>query len=152
MFGRGMRLRHRAILLMAIALSIIYSASLGVRPVSAYIGDLSATPTNVNAHSGAVMETFSFTVSTTYSGCWGPCEAAWFGAFSPAPFTSSVVAPTGCSVRNGNPIWWSGTCTVTVHIYVNNGGVTPPGTYYPMLYVYTFAPDYRLATVTLTVT
>jgi hypothetical protein len=150
MFGRGVR--HQAILLVTILLSIIYSASLGVRPVSAYIGDISVSPTSVNAHSGAVLETFGFTVSTTYSGCWGPCEATWFGAFVSAPFISTAVVPTGCSVRNGNPIWWSGTCAVTVHIYVNSGGITPPGTYPLMFYVYTFTPDYRLAAVTLIVT
>jgi hypothetical protein len=142
----------RAILLMAVALSSVFSAALFAQPVFAHIDDLTVTPISVNAQSGAT-QTITITVSTTYSGCWGPCEATYFGAFDRehAPFVSGGPVPTGCSVANGNQIWWSGTCTATFYVFVNNGGTTPRGTYHLTFYVYTLARSIRENTITLTV-
>lgn len=144
--------KTRALFMTLIALSIVFSASFAVRPVSGYISNLTVTPNIVAASSGNVTQTIGFAVSTTYSGCWGVCEATWFGALGSAPFVDSYTTTTGCSMANYNTFWWSGTCTVTIFLYVNHGGVTPPGTYYPTFYVETFAPAYLVTTITLTVT
>lgn len=143
---------ERAILLMAVALFTIFSAALSVQPVFAHVDDFTVSPVIVNAQSGAT-QSITLTVSATYSGCWGPCEATWFGAFDRehAPFVSGGPVPTGCSVANNNQIWWSGTCTGAFYIFVNNGGITPRGTYHLTFYVYTLALSIREKTVTLIV-
>ena len=133
-------------------MSIAVPASLAVRPASAYVSGLTVTPGNVTAQSGSVTQIIGFAVSATYSGCWGVCEATWFGAAGLAPFVDSFVTTTGCSLANYNTFWWSGTCTITIFLYVNHGGVTPPGTYHPTFYVYTYSPRHLVTTVTLTVT
>jgi hypothetical protein len=136
---------------MVIVLSVAFSSSFVLRPVSAYITNLRVAPTNLTAVSGTTTETYGFAVSTTYYGCWGVCEATWFGAGGSAPYVDSTLTVTGCSLANYNSFWWSGTCTVTIFLNVNHGGVTPPGTYYPVFYVYTYAPSHLTTNITLTV-
>jgi hypothetical protein len=142
----------RALFLIAITLSIALSAYLDVRPVSAYISNLTVSPSSVTTQSGNITQTIGFAVSVTYSGCWGICEATWFGAVGSAPFVDSYLTRTGCSMANYNTFWWSGTCIITIFLYVNHGGVTPPGTYYPTFYVYAYSPRYFITNVTLIVT
>jgi hypothetical protein len=141
----------RAFLLIVIALSLAFSSSFVLRPVSAYITNLRVAPTSLTAVSGTTTETYGFAVSTTYYGCWGVCESTWFGAGGSAPYVTSTSSVTGCSVANYNSFWWGGTCTITVFLNVNDGGVTPPGTYYPVFYVYTYAPSHLTTNITLTV-
>jgi len=148
---RGLTM-SRALLLTAIVLLMALSASSAVRPASAYVSGLTVTPDNVTAQSGSDMQTIGFAVSATHSGCWGICEATWFGVTGLATFMDSFVTTRGCSLANYNTFWWSGTCTITIFLYVNHGGVTPPGTYHPTFYVYTYSPRNLVATVTLTVT
>jgi hypothetical protein len=142
----------RALLLMAIAVSIGLSASLAVRPVSAFVSTLTVTPSSVTVQSGNVTQIIGFAVSATYSRCWGICEATYFGALGSAPFVDGFATTTGCSLANYNTFWWSGTCTITIFLYVNNGGITPPGTYHPTFYVYTYTPAHLITTIILTVT
>jgi len=142
----------RALLLAAIALSVALSGSLALYPVYASISPLKVTPNNVTTKSGTTVQVIGFAVSTTYSRCWGICEATWFGAYGVAPYVDSFLTTRGCSMANYNTFLWSGTCTVTIFLYVNDGGVTPPGTYHPLFFVYTYRPSYYVTTITLTVT
>jgi len=137
---------------MVIILSVAFSASLTVRPVSAYIFNLQVAPNSVTATSGSDTQVIGFAVSTTYYSCWIVCEATWFGAEGSAPFVDSSLTTTGCSMANYNSFLWSGTCTVTIFLYVNHGGVTPKGTYHPTFFVYTYLPRHLITTITLTVT
>jgi hypothetical protein len=136
---------------MAIVFSVALSPFVLVRPVSAYVVNLRVTPTTLTAVSGNNTETYGFLVSTSYYGCWGVCEATWFGATGSAPYVDGTLTVSGCSVSNHNAIWWSGTCSLTIFLNVNHGGVTPPGTYYPVFYVYTYAPSHLTTNITLTV-
>jgi hypothetical protein len=142
----------RPLFLTTILLLMALSISSTVQPASAYVSGLTVTPNNVTARSGTEMQTIGFAVSATISGCWGICEATWFGATGFAPFVDDFATTTGCSLANYNTFWWSGTCTITIFLYVNHGGVTPPGTYYPIFYVYTYSPKHLETTITLTVT
>jgi hypothetical protein len=142
----------RSILLMAIALSIGLSASFVVRPVSGFVSTLTVTPDSVTVQSSNDTQVIGFAVSANYSNCWGICEATYFGALGSAPFVDSFATTTGCSMANYNTFWWSGTCTITIFLYVNSGGVTPPGVYHPVFYVYTYTPTHLITTITLTVT
>jgi hypothetical protein len=142
----------QALLLVTIALLVAFSASLNVRPVSGFISNLTVTPGSATAKSGTTVEVIGLLVSTTYSTCWGVCEATWFGVQGAAPYVDGSLTTTGCSVANYNDLWWSGTCSLTIFLRVNDGGVTPPGTYYPLFYVYTYTPASLTTTITLTVT
>jgi hypothetical protein len=142
----------RALVLTVIILSAVFSASISVRPVSAYFVNLQVVPNNVTATSGSDTQTIGFAVSTTYYSCWIVCEATWFTAEGSAPFVDSSLTTTGCSMANYNSFLWSGTCTVTIFLYVNHGGVTPVGTYHPTFFVYSYFPKHLVTTITLTVT
>jgi len=136
--------------LLLTAVLAVVAASWSLAPVSAWIGGITATPTTITAKSGGLQD-IPLSVSTTYSGCWGPCEAAWF-YMSPQPANGIGSTMGVCSWANGNPVWWGGTCTVTIHVYVNYGLKTPPGTYYLTIIVRTYAPDIYATIVVLTVT
>jgi hypothetical protein len=147
-------LRERAIsrALAVIMLAAAFTASMNVQPVSASFANFQVVPNTVTATSGSETQAIGFAVSTTYYSCWIVCEATWFGAEGSAPFVDSMVTTTGCSMANYNSFLWSGTCTVTIFLYVNHGGVTPPGTYHPTFFVYSYFPKHLVTTVTLTVT
>jgi hypothetical protein len=142
----------RALLLVTVAVSIAVSGSLAVRPVSAFVSTLTVAPSSVTVESSNVTQTIGLAVSATYFRCWGVCEATYFGALGSAPFVDTFATTTGCSLANYNTFWWSGTCTITIFLYVNHGGATPPGTYHPTFYVYTYAPTHLVTTITLIVT
>ena len=142
----------QALALTVIILSVVFSTSLTVPPVSAYFANLQVVPNNVTATSGTDTQVIGFAVSTTYYNCWIVCEATYFGAVGSAPFVDSSLTTTGCSMAGYNSFLWSGKCTVTIFLYVNHGGVTPKGTYHPTFFVYTYTPAHLTTNITLTVT
>jgi hypothetical protein len=142
----------QTLVIVTIMLAAAFSATAALPPVSGYVNGLTVAPNNVTATSGTTTQAIGFAVSTTYVGCWIVCEATWFVAEGAAPFVEASATTTGCSMANYNTFLWSGTCTVTIFLYVNQGGVTPPGTYHPVFWVYTYMPTHRTTIITLTVT